>query len=507
MSSEMCQLENEEAAKIEDDGIPNAQMAEGSTGASIVGSEGQEARRESHDTEETKQQADIRDTHYIENGLGNQSEEFFYGSSRGFEMAEESSNRYDGMEAADVHDQHRKHELQTRRVDSLRPLHRTVHILGTNPVGKFIAHSLAGIAEAPSIALFVHHPLIAQQWYDEGQVLRVFKDEQVEEEGGIVLESSSTLSNLRHNKVLTGMVHEEADVIEHLVVTAQAYMIVPALSAIKQRLRPYSTICFVNDGLGIVEHVTSLVFPDPSQRPNYILGNISHLLVPNRQEGSFSLIQQSTGRLSLTMLPRTPMTQSTNTLVNGPLVRTVDSGWSASTPSSTYLMRVLTRSPALDAIGYNNYSYLQMHLQRLTLRAVIDTISVLYDCHTEELLSSYHVLRTIKLLLGEISNILFALPESRYMPNPDVEFSVKRLETLVLSTLTKMGPGKTTTLHLVQNGKQTDIDYSTGYLIRRANELGIACPQNDMMLALVKGKQGVMSRRMGRDIPFKETEA
>ena len=383
----------------------------------------------------------------------------------------------------------------------------TIHILGTGSIGKYIAHALARLSDAPTVTLLMHRPLLIQQWHEEGANIQLLKNGKISTESNFNIESSANIQRESPKQRFPGFgknlehtVEPPNTVIDSLIVTTEGHTTVSALSAIKHRLRHTSTICFIQDGLGVANLVDSMVFPDPASRPSYMLGNMSHDLLST--ERKFTLVEKRLGRISLTMAPRTLAAQDLKRGLqkNGILVRRMDYRW---TPTSKFLMRTLSRTPELSAIGLAQTEFYEMQLQKLAINSVIGPLSVMYDCFNDELLCNYQVSRSIKLLLKEIATILQSLPEVSRAVKIEKRFGAEKLEKIIVGVLGKTGKNATTMLQAVRKGKRTDIDFYNGYLVSRAKELGIDCPHLEMMVAMVKGKQAMKSRERNTLIPFK----
>lgn len=377
-----------------------------------------------------------------------------------------------------------------------RAISKTIHILGTGTVGRFIAHSLVRTTEAPPVVLLVHKPHLIRQWYDEGAAISLIKDGEIDSRRGLIVEPPLGLhTNISTTKISRprnpqNKIARFNNIIETLIVTTDGATTISALIAIRSRLRSYSTICFIQDGLGLIDQVNAAVFPDPTKRPSYMLGSISHSL---QSTGSpFTVLERRPGTLSLTILPQTAITGKT---------RRMDFGWTA---RARYLMRVLCRAPELQATGYLHHEFYKMQLERLAINAVIGPLSVAYNCTNDQLLYNYQISRTMKMLLKEISAILIPLAEGSRVSNTNDDFSPARLESLVVSVLGKTGENRTSMLQAVMDGRKTNIDFYNGYLLECAADLGIDCPCLEMIVALVKGKQGMESRRKNSYIPFQQ---
>jgi hypothetical protein len=60
--------------------------------------------------------------------------------------------------------------------------------------------------------------------------------------------------------------------LKSFVIATKPEHVVKVLLYLKHRLRPDSTILFAQRVVGLMEDVNKAVFPDPSNRPNYLLG-------------------------------------------------------------------------------------------------------------------------------------------------------------------------------------------------------------------------------------------
>jgi 2-dehydropantoate 2-reductase len=376
---------------------------------------------------------------------------------------------------------------------------RPIHLLGSGAVGKFIAHSLAGAPNAPYVTLLVHRRLLIQQWHDEGSAIKLQRDNQIYTKTGFNVElAESFREENRGREFPKNFKNISRDsIIENLIVTTQGHTTVSALAGIKHRLRSSSTICFMQDSLGVMDYVNSSVFTDPVTRPNYILGSISHDLESTRNK--FGIVEKRSGAITLTVIPW--VAQRSQTEKKGVSVRKVDRRWPS---NSKFLIRTLGQVPELGATCSNTQMFFKVQLERLAIDSVIGPMSVVYGCFNDQLLSNYQASQTMKLLLQEISLILRSMPEISRIPLIDEAFSAKRLKRLVLSVIDRTGRNRSAMLQAVMDGKDTKIDFCNGYFLRRAKELGIDCPRLELIVSMVKGKQNMKIREKTSYIPFKD---
>ncbi|KAG4434763.1 hypothetical protein IFR05_009754 [Cadophora sp. M221] len=382
-------------------------------------------------------------------------------------------------------------------------LNRTIHILGLGATGKYIAHSLAALPFAPPITLLMHRPLMMQHWHDEGAAIHVIKGGDIKTRTNFRIESSAGFLRQDSQQRFPGFgprlehtAEPPSYPIDALIITTEAYRTVSALTAIKHRLGRSSTVFLLNNGLGLVERINERVFTDTYNRPTYILGNMSHDLVST--ERHFTLIEKNSGRLECSKLPQVLTSKRGR---HAPILTRKDFSWSA---HASHLVGTLARTPELRTLTLGHKSFYESQFQNLAAGAIIGPLSVVFDCTNDLILYNYNSSRTMKLLLHEISRVIRSLPELQSLPNLEVTFGVRRLEAIIVSKISKTGKNITTMLQNVRAGNRTNIDYYNGYIERRARELGIDTPRNEMMLHLVRGKSAAKSRELNNYIPFED---
>jgi len=387
------------------------------------------------------------------------------------------------------------------------PIDETIHMLGLGAVGKYVAHSLARLPHAPPVTLLMHRPLLMQQWYDEGSAITLLKDGKIDVQSNFKIECSADFQSAGafdeeyrrfSNPLSPTSRHEPNTTIENLIITTDPSTTIGALSKVQHRLRSSSTIFFISDGLGIIEKVNETIFPDPSRRPTYVIGNTSHKLAST--ERPFTIIEKAAGSIYCTKLPQVSVQVMEQSNAG---IRRKDFSW---TPQTKHLVRTLLRTPELGTNTLGHKSFYEVQLRKLAVAAVIEPLSVALDCSNDQLLFNYAISRTIRPLLKEISQIIRALPDITESSKVDDTFSPERLEVIVVSSIKGSRKNLSTMLQSVRAGKRPDIDFYTGYLVRKAHELGIDCPRNEMLLHLVRGKYAIRSREENSYIPYERED-
>lgn len=395
-------------------------------------------------------------------------------------------------------------ETETRRLSG------RIHILGLGNVGTFVAHSLATRQSPPPITLLLHTPDLYREWLAKKKCLSINSNGLDDIKIGFDInvlngrtwhslpywkEDGTPQRDIEQGSERVSMADIEEDIahseedderIECLIVAVKAPQTVKALKSVSHRLTPESTVLLLQNGMGAIEEVNEKVFPDPYQRPNYMMGIISHGLL--RQE-PFRVSHTGVGTTILSPVP----SRTTQTRVDK------DADWSASTK---YLLRTLTLTPPLVAVAETPASLLQYQLEKLAMNCVINPLTVLLDCENGELLYNYNITRAMRLLLIEISTVICALPELQGVPGVNARFAPDRLRHMVVQLANRTAKNTSSMLQDVRKGKETEIEYLNGYIIRRGEELGIKCALNYLIKQLVIGKGDLLQQRQLSAIPF-----
>jgi 2-dehydropantoate 2-reductase len=366
------------------------------------------------------------------------------------------------------------------------------------------------------------------KWNKSPQTIGLVTDGDFEKQGGfdaemisprrrfhgneIILEGDGTAAPIREG--------ESAEPITSLIVCTKAPMVLQSLSAVKHRLNKDSVVLFLQNGMGTIEEVNREIFPDPETRPRYMRGISTHR-TNLHPDDPFTAIYAGPGTMSLGILPGerdggalpfspphrfAPGNRVPNEYEHSPpedpdLPPPQDRGFKW-TPYDRYLLRTLLRSPALCATAFSPSDLLQMQLERLAVNSIIGPLTVMLDARNGSILYNYAITRTIRLLLSEISLVLRSLPELQYIPNVAQRFDPGRLETFAVGVAHRTRDDINVMLDDVRRGRQTEINYLNGWIVKKGEELGVRCFMNYMMVNLVKGKANMIQVEMGEDVPF-----
>jgi len=413
---------------------------------------------------------------------------------------------------------------------------RRIHILGTGSIGKLVAHSIRGVANPPPVTLLLHKKSLLSAWENSKKEITIQDDgievkrkgfdaellplvrrqhgvemkngepDLYEQEDGLrPHEAAQVVKSEEVRDAFTGKVEnedgvapEDDDTIHNLIVTTKAALTASALANIRHRLSPSSTICFLQNGMGIIDEVNRKLFPDVEERPNYMQGIITHgVNVPPAvaARDPFYAVHAGHGTIALSLLPSRKAKRSSTDLARGAedIHDTQSELWAE---SSRYLLRTLTRTPVLCAVGFTPTELLQLQLEKLAVNSVLNPLTVLLDARNGSILYNFAITRNMRLLLAETSLVIRSLPELQNIPNIAKRFSSQRLETLVVNVANTTRDNISSMLADVRAGRQTEVEYINGYIVRRGEEIGIKCVVNYSTMQMVMGKSVVTQREV-----------
>lgn len=386
-------------------------------------------------------------------------------------------------------------ELPSTLIQYSRAQHRTVnvprriYVLGAGNIGGFVAHSLAGLPHPPPITLLLPSQKSLISWDEQGKSVKLTID------GLLDIKSNIDVSFVRRPRPPEEITADQSssqsvpqssngpqeELIYNLIVSVKALNTVDALRRVAHRLTQESSILFIQNGMGIIEEVNEKVFPDPITRPQYMLGITSHGIYQTRP---FTIVHSGHGTTSLAILPRK-----------------IEEEKPHFASSALYLLRTMTRTPILAAVGFGPTDLLQLQLEKLAVNAVINPLTALMGCFNGELLHQPSMARVIRLLLAEICLVIKSLPELKGVPNLNVRFDIGRLEAQVIGIANKTAQNKSSMLQDINQGRLTEIDYITGYIVRRGEEVGIQCVLNYMVKHMIKTKERLEWEKQGNLLP------
>jgi 2-dehydropantoate 2-reductase len=376
---------------------------------------------------------------------------------------------------------------------SFQKVSKGIYILGAGELGKFVAYALTSMADAPLVVLLSYRGDLVQQWVEGKQILNL----PTSNRGHSSLDFKDGPKSAYHTD-------ECSPIIDKLIITTNAKATISSLTAVKDRLLPRSTICFLQNGMGIIEQVNAKIFPNPAFRPRYMVGLPPHV-VPDGCGRPVTTVDHTYGTTYVSLVPNVPMTQSIQDTkeeyaIIKPLVQRMFYGWTASSRS---LMRSLTRSPLMKIKGYQYEKLLLVQLERLAVSAALEPMSVVFDCVNGQLFNNLAMKNLMRALLGEIVTVIQSLPELQKVGNLRDQYTVRHLESLTMQLAARTSDSISPMLQDVRRGRRTEINFVNGYFLKRGLELGISCPLNNTFIQMVQAKQAMVRLEKEKLIPFR----
>lgn len=291
----------------------------------------------------------------------------------------------------------------------------------------------------------------------------------------------------------------EEEAIDHLIVTTQWPHVKQAVGPLVKRLSPGATIAFIHDGLGVVEEINSLYFPNPEGRPNYIIGAITHgVSTPTTPIFEpFHVLIYRVGSLKLGIA--LPTEKSSPNYASVPALESLP-------PTTAYLLKSLLSAEDLVATYIPSQEIIALQAERLAISAVIDPLTVVFDCLNGALLHNLNATKVIKLLLWETSQVIRVLPELQKFPTKDFRFNEESLYNLVVKVARRTQENTSNMLHDLRRGIPTGIDSLNGWVVQKGVEFGTPCTMNFMVQNMVKAKERMARMERERGLPFQHLE-
>jgi len=128
-----------------------------------------------------------------------------------------------------------------------------------------------------------------------------------------------------------------------------------------------------------------------------------------------------------------------------------------------------------DVAWHNNVA--SATWQKLAVNCVINPLTVQYDCPNGELL---HHQTEVTALCNEVAMV---------MEREGQHTSREALLDYVMDVIRTTAANTSSMLQDIRAGQRTEIDYITGYVIRRARAQGLSTPENSRLYEMIKRKE------------------
>lgn len=168
----------------------------------------------------------------------------------------------------------------------------------------------------------------------------------------------------------------------------------------------------------------------------------------------------------------------------------IENQGSLSTVSNTkaYLISRLLDTRVLAATSCSAQAIREAQLEKLVINALINPLTVIFNCNNGHLFDKSPRAALIRLLLGEAGQVVRALLSSTGQVDTN-RFSDEALFARVADVATKTGANISSMLQDVRAGRQTEIDYINGYVVEQGKKFSIPCVHNAKIVEMVKMAQ------------------
>ncbi|RKU45491.1 hypothetical protein DL546_000069 [Coniochaeta pulveracea] len=377
------------------------------------------------------------------------------------------------------------------------PLHLSdqVHILGSDIQGRYVTHALASCLALPPVHFFMHRRDMVSLWHKGGRNLLLRNgDEEI-----AATRAYAEYVNRNPSERPTGRGEKrpkDRGPISHLIVTIPAASAVRSIYTILPRITSETVVCFLQNGLGVAEAVNEAFFPNPADRPLYVLGHMTHTLAPKLGE-PFTVSEVSQGKLMLTALGHN---LGHSPIRYHPPIERND--------RIAHFINLMATAPRLQAGGYSLEDMMIKKLKRLIVTSVLEPLTVVLNCNFETLFKNTYANSMIDQLLGEILAVVARLPELR--GSTEIQSMIRRgdFRNHVYKRLVFFKNSNSRMQVQTMRGHQTDIDFLNGYFVIRGREVGVRCPVNESVITMVKARHSAELARIqdsvsieGEDLP------
>ena len=343
-----------------------------------------------------------------------------------------------------------------------------IHILGHDERSKFIAHALSSVYD--SVELLGAKKTSAKYLN--------FTRRSLYRESTLPTPIKAGRGNLDDNK---------ASHIDRAIVTGHGRDAVKAIEAIKDRVDENTTICLMNDGLGVLEHVRRKIFQGTEVSPNFMLGYMSHKLVFNRNTNSVRQLMPGATYVTPVELFRTQNGMQHRTEQRSDFVQSLLDVKDLRTNSSTF------------------DDWLRFKLPSVIFESVVEPVCTVLDLTYEGILGNPAARSMMHRLIQEIVEVVDNLPELEGLSTTRHYIRSHRFTQILFRQLNAKKSNPSRMAQGIGRGANTDIEYMNGYFIRRARQLGMTLKMNSLVKDIISAKQFTERARRNSDVPIEET--
>ncbi|CZR63157.1 uncharacterized protein PAC_13054 [Phialocephala subalpina] len=379
---------------------------------------------------------------------------------------------------------------------------RRIYILGLGSKATLLTFFLSQKPDRPPISLLSTSRQRAQTFEAEGGKVKLFIDGQTFESGKVDIEvikkqsekqededhsrgttnTSSRRINIKEDAIQGD--NESPRPIMNLICVVRSKWAASSINEVKERLRPDSAILAVQDGLGVLEEIFKLNYPDTRTRPSFRLGLMNHRMWV--EDGDVEVNQSGTENKRLKPWGpggedwSQPHYLGKGEMLVGPLainsLKTSRSEEVQGIRNTQYLVDQLLTCPGLSASKVDQRKLLRWRYRKLVKDTVVGPLTTLLEVNSDALPQHPEAQRIMPHLIREAWEVI-----RRDLPGTPIEELGKWIALELHDRSHSMA-------HYALHGVDTGIEKINGWLIGRAAQYGLKLPAHQLVMEAVIAK-------------------
>ncbi|WBW71127.1 2-dehydropantoate 2-reductase Pan5 [Schizosaccharomyces osmophilus] len=339
-----------------------------------------------------------------------------------------------------------------------------IYVLGAGSIGSLLACELASIPSMQNeVVLLLRNQVRAEQFMAKQSLMTI---ERKFEQGSPKIQKKLKAKYPAELNVST---------IDNLIVTTKTVHTEKALSNYLPFLNENSNILFVQNGLGVIEHLKRVIWTDESKAPNLYQGIITH---GSFQKQDFHFVHAGLGNLKIAKVP----SLNKSPAINGACV----------------MVETLMKSRILNTSYLPYDDLLISQCEKLAVNACMNPNTAILDCLNRELSNIEEVKLLFKNIITECVDVFFKCI-------PSLSENEKARKTLVVPRLLEMvmymgfvvcGDNSSSMRQDTLFKRDTEIDSINGWIVKLAEEVGYPANVNKTITLLVKARTQINQRRI-----------
>lgn len=296
------------------------------------------------------------------------------------------------------------------------------------------------------------------------------------------------------------------------MVATKAQHAASALGMLRHRLSAESTVVFVQNGYGTVDHVNQYVFGDVSKRPSYVVATSTHGAFRRAKRHQAGAVWSAKGDLAFAVLPsqscQSAIRQSEQQQQKQRGKQSLDSALDSNplldleATTQPSLAHIPMQHPATASLRSTLQSLLvcealqpawlpfpalrTKQLQKVVINVCVNSLTALLDVKNGRLLSSKHYRSLVAKVCGECEDVFRAqnLIPAGVLDHP---LAAPSLYNRVIAVTESTAQNVSSTLADLRGlADGTEIDAMNGYFSDAGRALGVKTPNIDLLAQLVQ---------------------